>query len=67
MDSPVIDKGRLYHFVAAGLKEPRDGISEEIVANMSKVERFVGIRRGELNHDSLSCRRKLAKISVRGY
>ena len=55
VDSPVVDEGRLDHVVAAGLEKARHGVTQEIVADVTEMEGFISVGRGELDHDILPC------------
>ena len=44
MDSTVIDESNFHHIVSTSLQQSGHGISEEIVPDMSEVERLVRIR-----------------------
>ena len=45
MYATVVYKVYLYHIVATGFENARDGITKEVVAKVSKVEWFVGVGR----------------------
>ena len=67
MHAAVIDERHLDDVVAAGLEQAGNGISEEVVADMSEMERLVGVRRRELHHDVASGRRQYAEARVGCY
>ena len=60
-DTVVIEAARIENLQVTGR------IAEEVVPDMTEMERFVGVRRGELDHDPASRRSKLAEILVRCY
>ena len=62
MDSPVIDQIHLHHFVAVGFQEFGYGPSQEVVPDVSQMERFVGIRRRKFHHNSLASSIQLSVI-----
>ena len=66
MDAAVVDQGRLDDVVATGLQQAGDGVAEEVVADVAQVERRVGVRGGELDHDVAAGGRQLAEVFVRG-
>ena len=44
MDAAVIDQCHLHDIVSAGLQQPGNGVSQEIVPDMAEVKRLVGVR-----------------------
>ena len=66
VDSPVIDKSNFHHVVSAGFEKAGNWISEEVVPDMSEVERLVRVRWRELYHDVLSGRWKYSEIPGTG-
>ena len=62
MDTSVVHKIHLHDLVSAHLEKLRDRPSEQVVADMSEVERLVGVWRRIFHHDGLSCRSKLAEV-----
>ena len=62
MDAAVVDDGGLDDVVAAGLQEPRDGVSEKVIADMPEMKGLVGVGRAELDHHVLPGGGKVAEI-----
>ena len=65
MDTTVVHEVDLHYIMAAYLKELCNRPSEEVVADVSEVERLVRVRGRILDHDGLSCRRELSVILCR--
>ena len=54
MNTAVIDEVYLHHLRTSCLEKMGDRLTKGIIPHMSKMERLVGIRTGELNHDLLT-------------
>ena len=50
MDTAVVDDVGLYHAVAAGLEDAGQRVTQQYVAQVSQMQRLVGVRRRVLHH-----------------
>ncbi len=67
VNAAVIDDIRLHHFPSVRLLNLSDGVTEEVIPHMPEVQRFVGVRRGVLDHHKLMAIRLASVIRVGVY
>ena len=65
VNTPVVDNVRLYHAVTAGSYYIGKRISQQVVTDVSQMERLIGIGRGVFNHYQRGIRLCLAGAESR--
>ena len=56
MDTAVVHDVRFHHLVAIGCQNARKAVSQQVVANVSEVQRLVCVRRRIFNHHQFAFR-----------
>ena len=66
VDATVIHQVHLQHFVSASSEQLTHRPTQQVVADMSQVQRLVGVRARELDHDGPAARGQLPEVGLRG-